>query len=56
MLAFVTGVCGQLGHDVVEELKSRGYDVVVSDILFRDKAKDNDDNDEVLESSKSYYV
>ena len=56
MLAFVTGVCGQLGHDVVEELKSRGYDVVASDILFRDKAEVNDNNDEALESSKSYYV
>ncbi len=33
MKVFVTGVCGQLGYDTVNELKSRGYDVVGSDIL-----------------------
>ena len=32
MKIFVTGVCGQLGHDVVKELASRGYDAVGSDI------------------------
>ena len=32
MKVFVTGVCGQLGHDVVNELISRGYEVVGSDI------------------------
>ena len=32
MRVFVTGVCGQLGHDVVNELISRGYDTVGSDI------------------------
>ena len=56
MLVLVTGVCGQLGHDVVEELKSRGYDVVASDILFMNKAEVDDNNDEMSESSKAYYV
>ena len=28
----VTGVCGQLGHDVANELLRRGYDVIGSDI------------------------
>lgn len=32
MKIFVTGVCGQLGHDVINELASRGYDGVGSDI------------------------
>ncbi len=32
MKVFVTGVGGQLGHDVVNELTSRGYDAVGSDI------------------------
>lgn len=32
MKVFVTGVCGQLGYDVVNELVSRGYKVVGSDI------------------------
>ena len=48
MKVFVTGVSGQLGHDVVEELKLRGYDVVASDILFRDKAEVNDNNEDEL--------
>lgn len=33
MKAFVTGVGGQLGFDVVNELKKRGYNAVGSDIL-----------------------
>ena len=33
MRVFVTGVAGQLGHDVVNELISRGYEAVGSDIL-----------------------
>ena len=33
MKVFVTGVGGQLGHDVVNELKKRGYDTIGSDIL-----------------------
>ena len=32
MKAFVTGVNGQLGHDVVNELTARGYECVGSDI------------------------
>lgn len=32
MRVFVTGVCGQLGHDVVNELNRRGYESVGSDI------------------------
>ena len=32
MKVFVTGVCGQLGHDCVNELLTRGYNVVGSDI------------------------
>lgn len=33
MKAFVTGVGGQLGYDVVNELKKRGYTAICSDIL-----------------------
>ena len=33
MIAFVTGVGGQLGHDVMNELAKRGYTAVGSDIL-----------------------
>ncbi|MBQ3935775.1 MAG: dTDP-4-dehydrorhamnose reductase, partial [Ruminococcus sp.] len=32
MKVFVTGVCGQLGHDVVNELTARGHEAVGSDI------------------------
>ena len=32
MRVFVTGVAGQLGHDVMNELAARGYDTVGSDI------------------------
>ena len=32
MKIFVTGVCGQLGHDVVNQAVSRGYTVIGSDI------------------------
>lgn len=32
MKFFVTGVCGQLGHDVVNELVKRGHEAVGSDI------------------------
>ena len=32
MKIFVTGVCGQLGHDVVNEVIARGHEVVGSDI------------------------
>lgn len=33
MNVFVTGVCGQLGHDVVQELHRRGHHCVGSDIM-----------------------
>ncbi len=33
MKVFVTGVCGQLGHDVMQELNRRGYHCVGSDIM-----------------------
>ncbi len=32
MRIFVTGVCGQLGFDVVNELRHRGYEVIGTDI------------------------
>lgn len=32
MKIFVTGACGQLGHDVVNELTARGYEAIASDI------------------------
>ena len=31
MKVFVTGVAGQLGHDVMNELKKRGYEGIGSD-------------------------
>ncbi len=39
MKAFVTGVGGQLGHDVVNELKKRGYTAVGSDIADETSAE-----------------
>ena len=33
MKVFVTGVGGQLGYDVINELTSRGYEVIGSDVL-----------------------
>ena len=32
MKVFVTGVAGQLGHDVMNELNKRGYEGIGSDI------------------------
>ena len=32
MKVFVTGVNGQLGHDVMNELAKRGYEAIGSDI------------------------
>ena len=43
MRVFVTGVCGQLGHDVVRELKARGCEAVGSDIFDSYKEKENTD-------------
>lgn len=39
MRVFVTGVCGQLGHDVMAELKKRHYGCVGCDVI--DKQSDN---------------
>ena len=39
MKAFVTGVGGQLGHDVVNELKKRGYTAVGSEIADETSAE-----------------
>ena len=39
MKIFVTGVGGQLGHDVVKESLSRGYYVVGSDVIDYTDAK-----------------
>lgn len=36
MKVFVTGVCGQLGYDCINELKKRGYEAVASDIKESD--------------------
>ncbi|MBR0253429.1 MAG: dTDP-4-dehydrorhamnose reductase [Synergistaceae bacterium] len=36
MKVFVTGVCGQLGHDCMNELILRGHQAVGSDILAKD--------------------
>lgn len=33
MKIFVTGVCGQLGHDVVNEAIKRGHEVIGSDVM-----------------------
>ena len=33
MTVFVTGVGGQLGHDVINELTSRGYEAIGSDVV-----------------------
>ena len=38
MKAFVTGVGGQLGYDVVNELKKRGYTAIGRDILYETAA------------------
>ena len=46
MKVFVTGVCGQLGHDVVNELISRGHEAVGSDIT--EKYAGADDGSAVL--------
>jgi len=35
MKVFVTGVCGQLGHDVVNELVKRGHEAIGSDIQLQ---------------------
>ena len=37
MKIFVTGVCGQLGFDVMNELKKRGHEAFCSDIIEKDE-------------------
>ena len=37
MNVFVTGVGGQLGYDVINELATRGHECVGSDILPKEK-------------------
>ena len=49
MKVFVTGVCGQLGHDVVNELISRGCEAVGSDIT--EKYNGADDGSAVTSAS-----
>lgn len=36
MKVFVTGVAGQLGHDVIDELAKRGYEGIGSDLHLKD--------------------
>ena len=38
MKVLITGVCGQLGYDVLNELKKRGYDTIGSDIIESDSS------------------
>ena len=37
MKVFITGVCGQLGHDVIIEASKRGHKCFGSDIFSKDK-------------------
>ena len=37
MKTFVTGVCGQLGYDVVNELNNRGHQTIGSDVLRKQR-------------------
>lgn len=39
MKAFVTGVGGQLGHDVMNELANRGYEAIGSDVIASTDSK-----------------
>lgn len=39
MKVFVTGVCGQLGYDVMNELDKRGYECIGSDIADANNSK-----------------
>lgn len=41
MKFLVTGVCGQLGYDVMNELIKRGYEAIGSDLQFIDKTKND---------------
>ena len=48
MKVFVTGVAGQLGHDVVNELTKRGHTAIGSDLLAPHYALDITDRDAVF--------
>ena len=54
MRVFVTGVCGQLGHDVVNEVKKRGYFCLGSDVIHL-AAPMSDVNDETFKVKMDYY-
>ena len=49
MKVFVTGVSGQLGHDVMLELEKRGYEAIGSD-----RAGDENASFEIKESFEGY--
>ena len=53
MKVFVTGVGGQLGYDVINELHSRGYDAIGTDIVEKCELKIFDSNSY---ASKMNYV
>lgn len=59
MKIFVTGVCGQLGYDVVNEATGRGYEVLGSDIIEKTDEKyvrlDITDKDAVMKTLKEFH-
>ena len=48
MIALITGVGGQLGHDIVNELRKRGVNTVGSDILFENEIINKSDWDKYI--------
>lgn len=50
MKVFVTGINGQLGHDVMNELKKRGHQGIGSDIKCNDVSLDITDGNAVMEA------
>lgn len=61
MKVFVTGVAGQLGYDVVNELKKRGHIAVASDVIKLETLYRNVDKDvvatlEVEEASETEFI
>lgn len=50
MKVFVTGINGQLGHDVMNELRKRGHEGIGSDLKCDDISLDITDADAVLET------
>lgn len=59
MKVFVTGVCGQLGYDVVNEATRRGYEVLGSDIIEKNDEKyvrlDITDKDAVMKILNDFH-